>query len=57
LVFARLRDSTALERRRSNIRSSICARVGIVIDAIAPLLFPEIVQLGSFFEFKKLRIQ
>jgi hypothetical protein len=56
LVSGRLRDSTAVGRRRSNIRSSICARVGIVIDAIASLLFPKIMQLQSF-EFKKSRSQ
>src|SRR5215469_4531469 len=41
LVSGRLRDATPVGRRRSNIRSSICACVGIFIDAVTPLLFPK----------------
>ena len=40
LVSGRLRYSTAVLRRQSNIRSLNCARVGILIDAEAPPLFP-----------------
>jgi hypothetical protein len=41
LVSGRLRDATPVGRRRSNIQSSICACVGIFIDAVTPLLFPK----------------
>ena len=41
LVSGRLRYSTAVLRRQSNIRSLNCARVGILIDAKATPLFPE----------------
>jgi len=40
LVSGRLRYSTAVLRRQSNIRSLKCARVGILIDAEARPLFP-----------------
>jgi hypothetical protein len=40
LVSGRLRHSTAVLRRQSNIRSLNCARVGILIDAEAQPLFP-----------------
>ena len=53
-MFGRLRDSTAAGRRRSNIRSSICARVGIFIDALALLIFPEII-IHEAFKILKIR--
>jgi hypothetical protein len=49
LVSGRLRYSTAVIRRQSNIRSLNCARVGILVDAKAPPLFPKKKPVGTSF--------